>query len=150
MIKSLRLKVRVITILGLLGVMLTGISVSAASSGSVYINSTYGRLIGNVGGYYGANEKCFNSSATTTNVVPRLRSKLTVHYTSNGSAIGSGENTGWIYNSKSAYSYDYEMHHFKNQLTGAYDGFIYTSLTAYGTADAITSTPYVVYTNYTL
>ncbi len=134
-------------VFALIACMSIGVVASAASvTKTTYISATYGYLRGTVGGNKLSDEKCMYSYALTDNAVPRIRSKLTVHYSSSGTQIGSGENTDWIYSSSSAYTSDYEMHHFTNQVTGRNDGFLNTALTAYGTADAITSDPYVVYT----
>lgn len=134
----------------LVGCVMGSMPVEAASStANKYINSTYGYLTGNVEGGYDGFEKLYYSYAETTKPVNKIRSKLSVCYYSTGKVIGDGENTGWRYNSNSAHTCNYEMHHFKNALTGKYDNFVNTKCTAYGTADAITSKAYAVYTSVT-
>ena len=128
----------------------SSISVSAKSdSGSVYISSTYGSLTGTTNGTMGYKEKLYNTSAKTTKKVSKIRAKLAVCYKKTGVFLGDGENTGWLTNSKSALTCDYEMHHFYNSLTKKYDGFVNTKCVAYGTADAITAKAYAVYTSVT-
>lgn len=128
----------------------SSISTSAKTdSGSVYISNKYGSLNGSTDGSMGYKEKTYNTQAKTTKKVPKIRAKLSVCYKATGVFLGSGENTGWLANSKLALTCDYEMHHFYNKLTKKYDGFVNTKCVAYGTADAITAKAYTVYTSVT-
>lgn len=140
-----------IAALTLMGCLMGSFSVEAASTSHTHISTSYGNLTGNTSGYIIPGfEKGYNASAKTTKPVSRIRARLSVCYKATGKTIGDGENTGWIYNSDSALTCDYEMHHFNNALTGKRDGFLNTTCVAYGTADAITDKAYVVYTSYTL
>lgn len=125
---------------------MNSISADAKSdTGQVYINSTYGSLTGTTNNFWNIDEKICNSYAETTKKVTKIRSQVEVQYYSTGDAIANNS-SGWQYDAKQAGTQDIEMHHFKNKLTGVYDGFQNTKLAVYGTADAITGDPYVVYT----
>ena len=127
-------------------------TVSAKASeedvGRTYIDSTYGYLEGRVYGYYNSvwGEKMFCSDAETTVAVPRIRAYMKVMYAKSGDTIDTST-SGWVYNSNSATTFDFEMHHFLNKETGVYDNFLNTRCVAYGTADAITERAYAVYTS---
>lgn len=137
---------KIIVSMSLAAAMISGVSVSAASSGSTYINSKYGYLHGAVSGGIWGDQKNFSSSASTTVAVPRLRTRLEVkYYTTGGSVLIADPE--WEYDTKRSSFLGCDTYKLYNKLTKSYDGFVNTKLTAYGTADAITSTPYVVYTS---
>lgn len=151
-LKVMKRKGKILVATMLLATLLCGNIVQAASkSETKYISSKYGDLKGSVHGIYNGTmkEKQYWSRAETGAKVVKIRSKLSVQYATTGVEIGSGETTGWKYDAKSACTYTYEMHHFKNKITGKYDGFKDTKCKAYGTADAIVTNAYVVYTSLT-
>lgn len=131
-----------------IGSLMCGTMVSAASSGSTYINNTYGYLRSELLGGKGSFGKFFNLTSSTTSVVPRIRASIEVQYYSTGKTVGSN-NAFWLYKSKKTYD-EIELCEFYNKQTSSYDGFVNTKCTAYGTSDAITSIPYVVYTSLVL
>lgn len=137
---------KVLTLSALIGSLSLGTMVSAASSGKTYINNTYGYLNGETYGYINMDSKWFETNASTTRSVPRLRVSLEVQYYSTGTSIQSRQ-LEWSYNT-SFVGDNMDMIHFKNRQTNKYDGFLNTKVRSYGTADAITSKPYVVYTSY--
>lgn len=112
---------------------------------SKYIGS-YGYLTGTVSCFVDIDEKVCNSYAITTQKVPNIRSLVEVKYYLTGIDIAQNS-SDWISDAKNAGTQDIEMHHFKNKLNNnRYDGFLNTELATYGTGDAITGDPYVVYT----
>lgn len=115
--------------------------------GRTYINSTYGYLEGSTYGGYQASlgEKMYSSFAETTVAVPRIRAYMKVMYAKSGNTLGE-ETSDWKYNDDYAGTCTFEMHHFRNEETGLYDGFVNTRCVAYGTADAIVDKAYAVYT----
>ena len=141
----MRRALKAVSLTMLMGSLLIGSSVSAASTGRTYINGTYGYLNGETCGTVFVDAKLFTTFTTTTKTVPRLRTSIQVQYYSSGAKIGENWPV-WEYNTN--YSADeIDLHHFKNAQTNSYDGFLGTKCRAYGTSDAITSTPYVVYTS---
>lgn len=124
----------------------TAIKIDAASKASKTINSTYGKITGQVLGSIQCGAKNININAKTTKKVPRLMTNVDVQYYKTGKLIG-GDGTDWEQNSKYV-ARDVDMSHFKNVLNNnKKDGFLKTKLTAYGCSEAIVKKAYTVYTS---
>lgn len=120
--------------------------VNAASTGSTYINKTYGNIRGEVFGITQYGQKHFESIAETDKKVPRLWADIDMKYHSTGNTIVK-RSSGWKSSSKCA-GITVDMNQYRNALNGnKRDGFLATKCTAYGCAEAIVKSSYTVYTS---
>ena len=126
-----------------------GMSKSKAATetwyGEDYINTTYGKLSGGVSTTGSTIKQCYSYAQTFKKPVPKIRAKGSVIYNSTGVQILSA-NTNWIYNSNFAQTKVMSTEGKYNSVGKKNNDFSGTTLRVYGTADAIVTNAYVVYT----
>lgn len=153
-IKKNFMKRALITVAAMVIAVVAPVNVIAASAQTKTLNTTeFGMITGNNAARKEYSEKCVCLSVKSVREAAHYVIRYNVTYNGSGESItGTVElmdvNRGIRSNSE-CYE-DIEMHHWSNKMTGQRDGFLYTSITTYGTQEVRGTNAYAVYTSSTL